>query len=177
MRLGRSTTTTPCCVPAALNQACVCFLEPVYSVPQASISLWPDSSSVCPAAAASTPISPGVLCVTPVLQDPTTTTPEQLAAAAAPQVPFHRCRAPRRVPCVHLEPFATRLAAPSVRHVLQVKRLCRERPQTALPVDQACTSLLIRPCVKSATVAFTKSSGVRRTVTSAPRITTAPVQM
>lgn len=32
--------------------------------------------------------------------------------------------------------LSARLAAPSVRHVLQVKRLCRERPQTALPVDQ-----------------------------------------
>lgn len=45
---------TPCCVCAVLTLGCAYFLEPACRAPKVSISHQLDSSSVCPAAAAST---------------------------------------------------------------------------------------------------------------------------
>lgn len=170
-------TTTRCCVHAVLSLGCVYFLERAYCVQPVSISLWPDSSSVCPATEAFTQISLEVHYVMLAFLEVSTITLDKAVAQVVLQVSLHLCRAPSHAHHVQLDVSAIPLVALSARRVQQEEKLCNQLQKTARHVDLACISQPIRPCVRSVAVASTKSAGGRRNVTSARRITTVLVQM
>lgn len=100
---------TPCCVPAAMSQGCVCSLGLASHVPEGSFSLWLDNSDVSPAARVFTPstslstegiVDSQTFCI-PLLHWPSSCSPSHLAVSPAavcvspaPQAPTATTQAP-----------------------------------------------------------------------------------